>query len=104
MNSPKSYTIYDAKAKAYMEPFYSLNDETAQRRFENDVNGEGLFGKFPEDFSLHSNGEFSYETGIHTEQIPIHICNAITLRDQGPGRQLDLVDSIPNTKVTTPNV
>lgn len=82
MDKARAYTIYDSKAKAYMEPFYSLNDETATRRFSNDVNhAEGLFSKFPEDFSLFHSGEFDYETGINSEQTPVHVCNAIRLKD-----------------------
>lgn len=75
------FTIYDSKAQAYLQPFFSLNAETAQREFTKAVNGEGNFSQFAEDYSLHLLGLFDQEEGTFTiETAPVHICNAITLK------------------------
>lgn len=75
------FTIFDSKAQAYLQPFFSANAETAQREFTTAVNGEGQFNKFAEDYSMFQLGTFDQESGAFIlEASPIHICNAITLK------------------------
>jgi len=47
------YTIYDAKAGAYLPPFTSLNDATAIREFETAISQQDHdFNRHSEDYSL----------------------------------------------------
>lgn len=85
------FTIFDSKAEAYLQPFFSENAETAKREFGAAVNGEGNFAQFAEDYALFELGEFSQEFGNFDLCLaPKHICNAITLRTpQRGGHRLD---------------
>lgn len=80
-NTLNMFSIFDCKAKAYLQPFFSLNSDTATREFDAAVNGESTFSKFPEDYSLFRLGSFDQVTG-QTELLatPDHVINAITLR------------------------
>ncbi len=81
MNSKlEIFTIFDSKAKAYLQPFFSLNVETAKREFSAAVNGEGPFAQFAEDYALFSLGVFDQNEGDFDITIATHICNAVTLR------------------------
>lgn len=74
------FSIYDSKAKAYLQPFFSNNVETATREFTSAVNGEGQFNKYAEDYSMFLLGTFDQDEGSFIlESAPIHCCNAITL-------------------------
>lgn len=58
------YAIYDSKARAFMQPFFSLNHDTARRATATAVNDPGsMLHKFPEDFTLHALGQFEDENG-----------------------------------------
>lgn len=76
------FTIFDSKAEAYLQPFFSAQIATAKREFTKAINGEGQFHEFSEDYALYYLGEFNQEEGIFTlEQQPKHICNAVTLKE-----------------------
>ncbi len=75
------FTVFDCKAKAYLQPFFSVNIETATREFTAAVNGEGNFNRFAEDYSLFELGVFEQLTGeLVTYPAPQHLCNAVTLK------------------------
>jgi hypothetical protein len=60
----KVFTIYDAKAEAYLPPFYMKTTGEAERAVTMHVNEQDHnFNKFAEDFTLFELGEFDNENG-----------------------------------------
>lgn len=59
------FTIFDSKANAHIEPFYSPTIETAKRRFKLAINTGGPFADYPEDYTLFYCGEFDHILGNH---------------------------------------
>lgn len=58
------FTVYDAVAARFLDPFHAPTVESAIRRFRHTVNQEGNdFNLFPEDYSLFHIGEFDPEDG-----------------------------------------
>lgn len=58
------YAIYDSKARAFMQPFFSMNHDTARRATAVAVNDpQSMLYKFPEDYTLHALGQFEDENG-----------------------------------------
>lgn len=78
------FSIFDTKAKLYGQPFFSKNKETAIREFQVAVHGDGMMGKYPEDFTLYSVGRFKFETGEIIPQAPESITQGIHLVDAPP--------------------
>ncbi len=75
------FSIFDSKARAYLQPFFSINLETAKREFSAAVNGEGNFSEFTEDYSLFFLGNFNQVTGkFEMQKTAVHVCNAVTLK------------------------
>ncbi|AXH77822.1 MAG: nonstructural protein [Microviridae sp.] len=59
------YSVYDSKAKAYSNPFTSVNQQIAIRDFTQAVRDENSqLNKFPEDFTLVELAEFDDETAV----------------------------------------
>lgn len=57
------YTIYDVKAKAYLQPMFLATDAIAVRSFSNAINKKDhSFNTNPEDYTLHRIGLFDDET------------------------------------------
>lgn len=82
MNSQLTqFTIFDSKAEAYLQPFFSLNRETAVREFTNAISKDGNFGKFAEDYAMFELGTFDQATGkSEMHDTPLHVVNAVTLK------------------------
>lgn len=57
------FTIYDSKAEAYHQPFYSRTEGEAVRSCEQAANTEGQFSTYAEDFILFEIGNFDEMTG-----------------------------------------
>ncbi|AXL14682.1 nonstructural protein [Microviridae sp.] len=58
------FTVRDAKAEAYMSPFYMKTRGEALRAFMDTVgNPDHLFSKHPEDYSLYALGAFDDSNG-----------------------------------------
>lgn len=58
------YAVYDNKAKAWLDPFVSINNAVAQRHFANGANQEGTqLNKNPEDYTLYHVGTWNDDTG-----------------------------------------
>lgn len=56
------FSVYDSKAKVYMQPFYMMNKGTAIRAFDQTCNDpKSQFHQYPEDFTLFEVGEFDDE-------------------------------------------
>ncbi|WNK13105.1 MAG: nonstructural protein [Microvirus sp.] len=63
------FCIYDSKAAAFLQPFFSATMFTGQRAFTDAVNDKStLFNKHPEDYTLWHVGGFDDETGILTPE------------------------------------
>ncbi len=63
----KVFSIFDSKAEAFIQPFYSQTTGTAIRSFEAAVNQpEHEFHKYAGDYTLFELGEFDQNTGITT--------------------------------------
>lgn len=78
--SHKIYTMYDAKAKSYFQPFFMINDEVAIRAVQQAVNEQGhQFNKFPEDFYLYEIGEYDEKTGMVKHKDKRAIATAVEL-------------------------
>lgn len=60
----KIYSVYDSKAKAFITPFFMVNDDMAIRIFTECANDPNhTFGRFASDVSLFRIGEFDDATG-----------------------------------------
>lgn len=59
------YTVYDAKAEAYLQPFATNTHGLAERMFSEMVNTQGhQFNRFPEDYTLYHIGTFDTHTAL----------------------------------------
>lgn len=59
MNKLGIFCIYDSKARAYLQPFFSVNKSTAMRDFEGAVNDKSTgFCRHPADYTLFQIGEW----------------------------------------------
>jgi hypothetical protein len=59
----KVYTVYDTKAEAYLQPFFSQSKGVAIRSFQEAVRDEkSNISKYPEDFTLFELGEYDDST------------------------------------------
>lgn len=58
------FTVYDTQAKAYLQPFFSANADTAKRAFTACIKDkEHLFGQNPDDYKLYFIGSFFDDSG-----------------------------------------
>ena len=65
----KIYTVYDQKAEAYLQPFFTPTKGLAMRSFIDAVNKEGHdFNRYAPDYTLFEIGEYEDQTG----QIKMH--------------------------------
>lgn len=65
------FSVYDAKAAAFMTPFHMPTRGQALRAFGDVVaDGKHDFSKHPEDFSLYVVGEFDQSTGKLDGHLP----------------------------------
>lgn len=61
----KIYAIFDAVAKAHLQPFFAFSDPLAARMFTQAVNDQkSTLWANPVDYTLFRVGEFDDETGI----------------------------------------
>jgi len=77
------YTVYDASAKAYLQPFMSHNDATAGRSFQLAVQEKGhIFNHTPEDYMLYHLGSFEDTTAEYTIlHQPKRLLNALEITE-----------------------
>lgn len=65
------YSVYDMAAKAYLPPFYSVNDDTALRSFASAVQDTNHnFSRHAADYTLFNIGVFDDEQGDITPLQP----------------------------------
>lgn len=73
----KIYAVKDVKIDAFKTPFFSFNDATALRIFEQAVNQQGTeLHDYPEDFTLHRLGTYSSVDGEIIPEKPKQIAHA----------------------------
>lgn len=73
------FSIYDSKAEAFIQPWYSQTLGTAIRSFEQAVNTpDHEFAKFAGDYTLFHLGEFCQHTGKFSA-LPAHINLGVAL-------------------------
>lgn len=77
----KIFSVHDAKAEAYLPPFYMRRTGEAERAFSANVKDTSTqFNQFPSDYTLVELGTFDEDTAqIKTYETPHIICNASTL-------------------------
>lgn len=80
----KIFAIHDAKANAFLQPFFSPTAGTAERAFSTAVKDPASqFEKFPEDFTLFEIGSFDDASGdLVRLDTPHPIIKAIQLANQ----------------------
>lgn len=62
------YSVYDSKARTYITPFFSINNDTAIRIFAHAANDPTTdIGRFPSDYTLFLLGRWYAETGTLIE-------------------------------------
>lgn len=74
------YAILDSKAAAGLQPFFSVNDATAQRACAvavNDANHD--FGRFPADYVLYCIGQYDDSSLSMEVWAPMEVCKFLSL-------------------------
>lgn len=67
----QAFSVFDAAANMFLEPFWAPTMEVALRGFREACQKEGhQFNKFPGDYQLFHVGEFDQETGECTAMAP----------------------------------
>lgn len=75
------YSIHDSKAGAFLQPFFSPNDDTAKRDFGYACNDpEHAFYRSAQDFTLFFIGRFDSTDGRLEGVGPNPVCNGVELR------------------------
>lgn len=73
----KVFAIKDIKLDTYATPFFSINDATALRAFEELVNDENTqINKYSSDFTLHRIGSYNSATAELIPEQPTQIAHA----------------------------
>lgn len=64
MNQVQVFAVHDAKAEAFLEPFFAMTRGQAVRQFVDSVNNpQHGFAKHPEDYVLFHIGEYDVASG-----------------------------------------
>lgn len=83
------FTVFDAAAKAYLEPFFAPTIEAALRGFREVCERDGhQFNKFPEDYSLWHIGAFDGTSGEISGNVGVKIGNAVDFAVIAPAAEL----------------
>lgn len=76
------YTIKDAKAGTFSQPFYSVNHSTAIRSFNASIQDQtNPLSNYPEDFSLYHLGTWEDNQGTLTTQDPEFVADAVKVEE-----------------------
>ena len=80
----KIYSIRDAKAEYFTQPFFKKTHGEAERDFTQLVNDDkSSIAQFPEDFDLYYLGDYDTENGKMTPiDTPQHIIKAVQIRSK----------------------
>ena len=76
------YCVRDAKAEAYLTPFYMVNEAMAMRAISDCIQDENhQFNKHAEDFALYHLGVYSDSTGkFELNDAPVHKINLVDMK------------------------
>lgn len=83
----KVFSVFDAKAAFFGNPFFDQREGSAIRAFADAVNSNDPnngFARHPEDYTLYLLGEFDNEKGTFDAQMPTGIVSAAALRSAYP--------------------
>ncbi len=88
------FAIFDSKAGAYLQPFFSQSRGVALRSFMGaSADASHDFNKYPEDFSLVELGEFDQESGkLVAYSNPTNLGSALQLSSQTNNTPSDLAE------------
>jgi len=65
-----AFSVYDSKAKAFIQPFYAPNAAVASRMISDAVEQrDHMFHKHAADYTLYQIGEFDETTGLLSSQL-----------------------------------
>lgn len=74
----KAFSVYDAKAQAYLPPFFFRATGEAVRAFTTAANTSGHdFNNYADDYTLFEVGEFNDDTGALKIMVPLSHGNAL---------------------------
>lgn len=79
-------SIYDSKAESWLPPSAFISRGQAIRTFDDIVNGrngDNDMARHPEDFSIHTIGEFDQSLGVITPNTPTILEQGINLKQIG---------------------
>lgn len=82
----KVFSVYDAKAKAYLPPFFLHEEGLAIRAFSNCANDpDHQFGQNPEDYTLFLIGQYDDITAELIPETPSTLGNALQYKGETNG-------------------
>lgn len=75
----KVFSVRDAKAEVYNQPFFQKTHGEAERTFRQLANDQkSMINQYPDDFDLYYLGDFDDQTGLMTTlKTPQHIIKAV---------------------------
>ena len=80
-----AFSVHDAKAEAFVKPFFDVTRGSAIRNFTDAVNEEGsAFHRHGEDYTLFHVGEFDQTMGHFVPMEPVSLGNAMVFRVDSP--------------------
>lgn len=91
------FCVHDAKANAFLTPFFMQSAPLAIRAFETTVNDHSTeFNRYPADFQLFEVGSFDDTLGLlHPHSAPKLLVNAISIKQQNFTNNFNL-SNLPN--------
>ena len=82
MSTRKIHSVYDSKAQAYLQPFFSVTTGVAVRQFTAAVQDSNHdFHRFAEDYTLFELGDFNENTGKFSIAEPTAVLQASAVRE-----------------------
>lgn len=77
------YTIKDAKAGTYSQPFYSVNHSTAIRSFNASIQDKtNPLSHYPQDFSLYHLGTWQDREAVLSATGPEFVADAVGTKEE----------------------
>lgn len=74
------FQLRDARAEAYVTPFYTLTRAMAMREIQQRMERDKTLIQFAADFAIYEAGPWDQHTGLHKpHEQPIHVIDVIEL-------------------------
>lgn len=97
-NAKQVFAIYDSKADAYMEPWFTINTDTAVRAFAYSANDhEHPLGQSPSDYTLFHLGRWDERSGkleAFDTKIALGLAQDFVKPPKDSAAQLDIEDQL----------